>query len=809
MPVRPECIPASLRRLRRWVVWRWEWKPKKNGGEGGWDKPPKQTDGRDAKSNYPSTWTTFEEALAAHQNGRFDGVGVMLGQVDDSGPSLVGIDLDRVRDPVTGKVKPWAAWVATRLESYAEVSPSGTGIKLLAWGTLPQGRYADHERGVEMYHRSRYFCLTGHRLPETPDEVMQRGEVLTQLHAELLAEPSGESADSRGRSDRDDRELALDALRGLKTTRAAAYDSWLGVGMSLHSVDESSSMLAEWDRWSQCCPDAYEEGACRRKWSSFGRGAITLGSLLFWARQDGWTPPRREQNRQHTAGPSSNGKPHAEPKAPTIVRTLAPFVPFPVSALPSPVDQFVSETATAIGCDPSFVALPALAVLASAIGNSRTVRLKRGWDEVSVLWVSIIGDSGSLKSPAFTRALSPIYRVQRELLAEYRTALADYQTKLEQHKEAKKLFKENKGPDPGAPPTAPVHRRAFVSDITIERLAEVLEDNPKGTLAARDELSGWLGSFSRYKAAQGGSDVPNWLEMFRSGPIQYDRKTGERRTVFVPRAAVSVCGGIQPTTLARALTPEHLDCGLAARLLLAMPPRLEKRWSDLEVHPNTEDAYDKLVDKLLALKMHTSGNDLLPVVLPLSREAKQRWIEHYNRFAVEQAQAEGEIAAALSKLEGYSARLALLHHCVRQVSLGTDATSPLSQSSMESGIALAGWFTYEARRIYSMLAETEEETATRRLVEYIRSREGQITIRDLQRANSRKYPTAAHAQEALEALATAGLGCWAELERNTDRGRPPGARFVLHPTPDNTEETCDEEDADEGDADEGVSDKTS
>jgi Protein of unknown function (DUF3987) len=55
-----------------------------------------------------------------------------------------------------------------------------------------------------------------------------------------------------------------------------------------------------------------------------------------------------------------------------------------------------------------------------------------------------------------------------------------------------------------------------------------------------------------------------------------DRKTGERKTLFVPHAAVSLCGSIQPGVLARALSADFLDAGLAARLLMAMPPKVAK-----------------------------------------------------------------------------------------------------------------------------------------------------------------------------------------------------------------------------------------
>ena len=97
--------------------------------------------------------------------------------------------------------------------------------------------------------------------------------------------------------------------------------------------------------------------------------------------------------------------------------------------------------------------------------------------------------------------------------------------------------------------------------------------------AKMKSVAGWLGSFTRYKAQKGGTDLPNWLEMHRAGTVIVDRKTAERQTLFISRAAVSVTGGIQPGVLARALSPEFLDAGLAARLLMAMPPKLPKRWS--------------------------------------------------------------------------------------------------------------------------------------------------------------------------------------------------------------------------------------
>ena len=82
-----------------------------------------------------------------------------------------------------------------------------------------------------------------------------------------------------------------------------------------------------------------------------------------------------------SAAPSGSA---AKPKRP--LTPPEPYRPFPTEALPQPIQAFVEQAAAAIGCDPSFLALPRLAVAASLIGNTRTIRLKRGWTEPCVLW---------------------------------------------------------------------------------------------------------------------------------------------------------------------------------------------------------------------------------------------------------------------------------------------------------------------------------------------------------------------------------------------------------------------------------------
>ncbi|MDV2993206.1 MAG: hypothetical protein N4J56_002860 [Chroococcidiopsis sp. SAG 2025] len=94
--------------------------------------------------------------------------------------------------------------------------------------------------------------------------------------------------------------LARECLAALNPCRAGVYQSdggWLDVGMALHSVGDDS-LLDDWDRWSQQS-DKYKSGECEKKWSSFRGSGLNIGSLCYWAKQDGWKSSKQNnQGRQ-------------------------------------------------------------------------------------------------------------------------------------------------------------------------------------------------------------------------------------------------------------------------------------------------------------------------------------------------------------------------------------------------------------------------------------------------------------------------------------------------------------------------------
>jgi hypothetical protein len=219
------------------------------------------------------------------------------------------------------------------------------------------------------------------------------------------------------------------------------------------------------------------------------------------------------------------------------------YRPFPVDALPEPIRGFVDAGARAIGCDPSYLALPLLAAMAAAIGNTRRLELKRGWSAPPILWGAIVGESGTSKTPAFRLVMQPVRERQRKALERHAEEMKKYEADLARWEKDMAAWKRDKNAasDPPEKSDPPQPERFLVSDTTVEALAPILLANPRGLLLARDELAGWIGSFDRYAGKGGaGADSANWLSLFNAESIIVDRKTGLSRTIHVPQAAVCV-----------------------------------------------------------------------------------------------------------------------------------------------------------------------------------------------------------------------------------------------------------------------------
>ncbi|MCC6123398.1 MAG: DUF3987 domain-containing protein [Pirellulales bacterium] len=460
---------------------------------------------------------------------------------------------------------------------------------------------------------------------------------------------------------------------------------------------------------------------------------------------------------------------------------------FPLGVFPEPVRTYITEAAKSIGVAVEFIALPILSALAAAVGLAYRICLKSDWTEPSVIWTGVVAESGTGKTPAQKAALWPLELHERQAIQRFEQERFEYEAEKTRFDAAMTDWKRTGGKDglPPIEPIPPICKRYIVNDITVESLAVKLRDNPKGLLFNADELSAIFAQFTRYKGRGQGSDVSNYLSMFNAGSLRVDRKTGDSKFIYIPHAAVSMTGGIQPKILSRLKTTEYTENGFFARLLLASPPRQPHRWSEDEISSEAKRSIQQLFDGLLGLAVRTDDRgDIIPIDVHLNAPAKHTFIRFVNAHAKQQHQeTAGELAAVWSKLECYAARIALVFHMVRVVAGDSELLDidRVDATDIQSGIELVEWFKNETRRIYAILGETEEEGEARELIELITQRGGEITTRDLMRA-SRKYRVAEDAEAVLTSLAERDWGAWYVREHD-GAGRPVSV-FRLNPDAD-------------------------
>lgn len=300
-------------------------------------------------------------------------------------------------------------------------------------------------------------------------------------------------------------------------------------------------------------------------------------------------------------------------------------------------------------------------------------------------------------------------------------------------------------------------------------------------LVCRDEISGWITSFDKYAgSSKGDSDSSFWLSIYSGSSISVDRKTGEERTIYIPMASVSITGSIQPGTMYRLLKKEHRDSGLAARILMANPPRKTKRWSDAEISEQLTKNYEKLIRKLYTLEPKKDENGtIVPNYAVLSDDAFSLWTNFYNQHNKEMINTSGDLAAAYSKLEELPLRLALILHFARWASGDKDliSRSTIDSKSLKAAIEITEWFKYEMKRIYDHFSEDKQEREYRKYFDWIDRKGGRVTVRDFQLGNN-NIRTASDAEKVLNELQAIGYGDW-ENSKPGKSGRPT-KYFVLN-----------------------------
>ncbi len=742
-----EAIPPSMKCEDRWVLWRYD---VQNGKR---SKVLYQVDCRHKGSSSDSTtWASFDSVLCAYEfNTSMHGIGFVLGD------GWFGIDLDKCRDPDSGEAHEDAKTIMGMVDGYWEISPSGTGFKWIGRGSVPNDRKIKltPESGIEVeIYSKQYFTVTS-RIMSRPCEVVDGTQAVIQIvdmfgeqHKQPEKREYSSTYVSGTNSSEDDIETAIRCFEFVPAFLADDYDQWIRLGQAAKSV--SDRVKDAWIAWSRKGVKFNSDEECEYRWSTFKPSGITIATLVKIAKENGYEPTR--QNRPKTPPmatrgttpwtqpPKTQGKNGVSGYVPNIeddflshgLPDFHDYKPFPIHLLPEAASEFVSETAKATCSDPSIVAMGVLTGLDASIGNSCVLQLKRGsWYVPSSLWCAVVADSGSNKTAPIRLALEPITRKQSEWIRDFQSEYEQFEKDQELYEKEKSEYRKSKDKNgtPPEPPSKPICKRIVVSDATIEALGRRHVDNPRGLLLYSDELTAWFASFARYRGKNSQGDESNWLSLYsgcqsiidRNG---YDSKSGG--VLVIPKANVSIIGGVQPAIIRKSLTSEYKASGLAARILWTMPPPRKRQWTDDEVGELTLKRMESLYGRLLELPFDIgdAGELNQNIIIP-SSDARREFIDFYNSHNDEQFALTGDLKSAYSKLEEVAARLALIIHCCER------GFGPLELSTMQRAIELTQWFKNEAHRVYGILDESDRQFENRSILHWMQAKSTPITPRDL------------------------------------------------------------------------------
>jgi len=257
-------LPTELKRLPQWVLWRYEKR------EGKLTKSPFDCNGDYASSTDAETWADYDTVRKAYSTGSFDGIGFVVTPTD----KYCGVDLDHCRNSETGEITQTARDIITRLNSYTEITPSLTGIRIWIKAKLPQNNNARKRKtGIEIYDQERFFTVTGNHLDGTPNTIQERQKELNLLHAELFPPEPKENKGNGHRAPTDlaDTELLSKAMAARNGDKFRQL--WEG-DTSAYGGDDSAadlalcSMLAFWTENNESRIDSLfrQSRLYREKW---------------------------------------------------------------------------------------------------------------------------------------------------------------------------------------------------------------------------------------------------------------------------------------------------------------------------------------------------------------------------------------------------------------------------------------------------------------------------------------------------------------------------------------------------------------
>lgn len=410
--------------------------------------------------------------------------------------------------------------------------------------------------------------------------------------------------------------------------------------------------------------------------------------------------------------------------APTpLPEALPPVMAFDENLLPVAVRPWVMDIAHRMQCPADFPAVTVLVALSSLIGARAVVQPKAqdNWQVVPNLWGVAVGRPGVKKSPALGEALKPLDKLQENESDAWQLANTAWELDckvIEMQGEANaNAAKRLVAKDPVAArallvplvtPAGPLARRYIVNDATVEKLGELMQQNPWGTLSYRDELYGLLTGLD--KPGQEGARA--FMLQSYDGNQGYTFDRIGRGTVHIPRVCLAMIGGIQPGRIQEyvrgAVTGGSADDGLLQRFGLAVWPDIASEFTHVDQRPDNVAKQTALAvfERLAGLQ---PSNETEPVVWRFDDAAQALFVEWLVPFEVE-IRGDGLHPAMILHLSKYRKLIPALALVIALVDT-PDSGGVIHEAELSRALAMGDYLRSHANRLYAAAVIPETKGA--------------------------------------------------------------------------------------------------
>jgi hypothetical protein len=376
--------------------------------------------------------------------------------------------------------------------------------------------------------------------------------------------------------------------------------------------------------------------------------------------------------------------------------------------------ELIGDLAESATAPPDYVALSCIVGAAGVIGNSVVIEASPGWKQPSVLWGAAVGAPGAKKTPGMNEAHLALIAISMTLRDQWEDECkkldAQHQAALDAHKAAKEAKKAGKTPRKLERPPC---THLVIDDITVEKVTLAMANSPRGLVGYYPELASWFGAFERYSTGGGDSVRAFWNKTFDALPHLRDRVGAGEETppVFVPAAACSVMGGVQPDKLRQYL--READDGLMARLIYVWPYKRKTQGVNFrrDRHSGPIRVLKQAFQRLYALPLAVNEKGApRPTILRFAKDAEDLFSEA-NQDCEDRVDSErGIVAQYLAKGGGRIMRLALVFEHMAWALRDEDL--PPGEISRDALARAIAYFHYSEKMLRRMLVGLEPTQAT-------------------------------------------------------------------------------------------------